>query len=96
RTLVQGGGAVPFDLSYFHPWLPRSAEGRYVLYREPLADARAELPSGEVLRLLYAIWRRAYRIDFPLQSDTFCYMLDRLHTAGTVGIHPDFIAPAER
>ena len=95
QMLVSAGKAIPFDFPYFHPWMPRRSEGRYVLYREPLADARAELPADEVVRLVYAIWRRAYRIRFPLQSDTFCYMLDRLHTAGTVGIHPDFIAPAE-
>ena len=77
-TLVGGGGAIPFSFSYFHPWLPRSAEGKYVLYREPVGDRRAELPPGEVLGLLYVIWRRAYRIDYPLQSDTFRYMLDQV------------------
>jgi hypothetical protein len=55
-----------------------------VLYREPVGDLRAELPASEVLRLLYVIWRRAYRVDYPLQRDTFCYMLDQLEgrTAG--------------
>ena len=24
-TLVDSGGAIPFDVGYFHPWLPRSA-----------------------------------------------------------------------
>ncbi|HEX2076124.1 MAG TPA: hypothetical protein VHG08_00395 [Longimicrobium sp.] len=80
QTLIGAGQAVPFDFPYFHPWMPRRAEGRYVLYREPLADRRAELPGHEVVRLVYAIWRRAYRIRFPLQSDTFCYMLDRLRS----------------
>lgn len=92
RTLVDAGKAIPFDFPYFHPWMPRRSEGRYVLYREPLADAREELPAQEVVRLVYAIWRRAYRIRFPLQSETFCYMLDRLHAAETVGAHPDFAA----
>lgn len=85
RTLVSSGGAVPFDVSYFHPWLPRSAEGRYILYREPVGDPRPELPAEEVLHLLYSIWRRAYRIDFPLQSDTFCYMLEQLEGKPIVG-----------
>jgi hypothetical protein len=70
--------------------MPRRSEGRYVLYREPLADTRTELPAQEVVRLVYAIWRRAYRIRFPLQSETFCYMIDRLESAGTIGAHPDF------
>lgn len=78
RALVDRGGAIRFGLSYFHPWLPQRAEGWYVLYREPVDDFRIEIASSEILRLLYVIWRRVYRIDFPLQSDTFCYMLDQL------------------
>ena len=90
QTLVRAGQVIPFDFPYFHPWMPRRSEGKYVLYREPLADGRAELPAQEVVRLVYAIWRRAYRIRFPLQSETFCYMIDRLESAGTIGAHPDF------
>ncbi|HEX2091106.1 MAG TPA: GNAT family N-acetyltransferase [Longimicrobiaceae bacterium] len=90
RTLVREGRAVPFDFPYFHPWMPRRAENRYVLYREPLGDTRAEIPSEEVLRLVYGIWRRAYRIRFPTQSETFCYMLQQLEGRDTVGVHPDF------
>lgn len=90
RTLVSEGRAIPFAFPYFHPWMPRRSEGRYVLYREPLADARPTLPADEVVRLVYAIWRRAYRIRFPLQSETFCYMLNYLETHGTIGTHADF------
>lgn len=90
RSLVRRGRAVPFDFPYFHPWMPRSAEGRYVLYREPLADPRPEIPADEAARLVYAIWRRGYRIRFPLQSEIFRYMLDEIDKRGTIGIHPDF------
>lgn len=83
-TLVDSGGAIPFDLGYFHPWMPRSAEGRYVLYREPVGDRRPMLPPREVLGLLYVIWRRAYRIDYPLQSETFRYMQEQLEGRGEV------------
>lgn len=92
QTLVGAGKVIPFDVPYFHPWMSRRSEGKYVLYREPLADARRELPADEVVRLVYAIWRRAYRIRFPLQSDTFCYMVDRVKATGTIGTHPDFAA----
>ena len=91
RTLVRAGTAIPFAFPYFHPWMPRRSEGRYVLYREPLADPRPTLPAEEVVHLVYAIWRRAYRIRFPLQNDTFCYMLDSLQAQGEIGVHPDFI-----
>ncbi|HEX7241340.1 MAG TPA: hypothetical protein VF263_13780 [Longimicrobiaceae bacterium] len=90
RTLVGSGRAIPFDLPYFHPWMPRRAEGRYVLYREPVADPRPELPVPEVERLLFAIWRRAYRVRYPLQSETFGYMLGRLEGRGSIGTDPEF------
>lgn len=90
RTLVNAGEAIPFAFPYFHPWMPRRSEGRYVLYREPMADARPTLPADEVVRLVYAIWRRAYRIRFPLQSDTFCYMVQYLEEHGIIGTHADF------
>jgi GNAT superfamily N-acetyltransferase len=90
QTLVQAGQAVTFDIPYFHPWMSRRSEGRYVLYREPMADARTELPADEVVRLVYAIWRRAYRIRFPLQSETFCYMIDRLQASGMIGPDAEF------
>ncbi len=92
QTLVGAGRVIPFGFPYFHPWMPRRSEGRYVLYREPMADARAELPAEEVVRLVYAIWRRAYRIRFPLQSETFCYMIDRVKASGTIGPDPELTA----
>ena len=95
RTLVDAGEAIPFAFPYFHPWMSRRAEGRYVLYREPMADARPTLSADEVVRLVYAIWRRAYRIRFPLQSDTFCYMVQYLEEHGTIGTHADFAVAAE-
>lgn len=95
RTLVRGGRAVPFDLRYFHPWMSRRSEGSYVLYREPVADPRRELPTHEVAGLLYDIWRRAYRIRYPLQSDTFCYMLRQLEGRESVGADPEVTGEAE-
>ncbi len=93
RTLVRRGRAIPFDFSYFHPWMPIRAEGRYVLYREPHADMRAEIPAEEAIRLVYNIWRRAYRVRFPLQSDIFCYMMEQLAGRETVGVAPEFLEP---
>lgn len=29
-----------------------------------------------------------------MQSETFCYMIDRLHATGTIGKHPDFAQTA--
>lgn len=94
ETLVDKGRAITFDLPYFHPWMPMKQEGVYVLYREPLGDPRPELPSREVVALLYAIWRRAYRISYPTQSETFCYMLDKVESKDMIGPDPEFLTTA--
>jgi hypothetical protein len=91
---VREGRVMPLDVPYFHPWMARRSEGYYVLYREPLADRRPELPSEEVARMLEAIWRRAYRIRDPESRDTFRYMLQRLEGRETVGADPDFPRPS--
>ena len=94
RSLIQRGQAIPFDVGYFHPWMALRSEGKYILYREPIADARAELPAQEVASLLFSIWRRAYRIRYPLQSETFCYMLRKLEGRTMVGPDPDLMRTA--
>lgn len=93
RRLVREGRVLPLDFPYFHPWMSRRREGYYALYREPLADTRTELPSDEVAGLVEAIWRRAYHVRSPKQSDTFQYMMRRLGERETIGADPDFLAP---
>ena len=90
KTLVRDGEAIPFDMPYFHPWQSRRGHARYVLYREPVSDPRTDLGADEVLRLLYNIYRRAYRLRFPLHSDNFCFMLGDLEGRETVGVHANF------
>ena len=93
RMLVREGRVMVLDVPYFHPWMSRRKEGYYALYREPLADARPELPAEEVARMIEAIWRRAYRIRSPLQRDSYQYMMERLEGRETVGADPDFFRP---
>lgn len=89
RRLVRTRGAIPFDLTYYHPGmrLDPAAPG-YVLYREPIGDARRELPAAEVGRVLYAVWRRGYRVRYPLERETFRAMLAELEGRATIGAHP--------
>ncbi len=93
RMLVREGRVMVLDVPYFHPWMSRHSEGYYVLYREPLADKRTELPSEEVARVIEAIWRRAYRIQSPSHRDTFRYMMKHLQGLETVGPDPGFAGP---
>ena len=86
QQLVKQGRAIPFDFNYFHPWQPLSREGAYVFYRESIADGRTVVPSAEVKALVYAIWRYAYRVSYPSQSETFRYMLEQLDGRDEIGV----------
>jgi ribosomal protein S18 acetylase RimI-like enzyme len=86
QRLVRERAAIPFDLRYYHPGLDASdPDEEWVLYRQPVGDAREELPAVEVRQLLYAIWRRAYRVRWPLERPGFRSMLQELEGRESVG-----------
>lgn len=96
RRLVRERGVIPFDLEYYHPGVePAETATRYVLYRQPVGDRREELPVQLVRRVLYSIYRRAYRVTYPLRSAPFRNMLQQLEGLTSVGVHPAFaeVAP---
>lgn len=86
QRLLRTKGAVAFDLHYRHPGV--TAEGspeEHVLYRQPVGDLRDELPAHLVRRILYAIYRRGYRIPYPLELPGFRAMLEELEHRSAVG-----------
>ena len=86
RRLVRHHHAIPLDLTYFQPPVrPTEPEVPLVLYYQPLRRARKRLPVAEVRRLLYAIWRRGYRIASPLEDARFRRMLRSLEGRKWVG-----------
>jgi GNAT superfamily N-acetyltransferase len=88
--LVRERAAIPFDLRYYHPGVdPERPDEEWVLYRQPVGDERVEIPSAEVGKLLYAIWRRAYRVRWPLQRPGFNLMLEQLAGRASVGNLPE-------
>jgi GNAT superfamily N-acetyltransferase len=88
RRLVREKAVLPLDLTYFHPGLdPSEGNARWILYRQPIADRRELLPAAEVRQLLYAIWRRAYRVRWPLEREGFIHMLDQLAEREEIGAH---------
>lgn len=92
RRLVRERSVIPLHLDYLHPGEnPAEPTARWILYRQTLADTREALPVLEVRRLLYAIWRRAYRVRWPLEREGFHAMLRELEGRETVGPHPDFV-----
>jgi GNAT superfamily N-acetyltransferase len=72
-------GAILFDFDYYHPGMaPGDGTPRFNLYREPILDSRPVLPRSVTRRILYSIYRRAYRVRYPLERPGFCAMLEAL------------------
>lgn len=89
RRLVRDRAVLPLHLTYFHPGEdPEDPDADWILYRQPVSDRREELPAEEVRQLLYAIWRRAYRVRWPLEREGFTWMIEELQARETVGAHP--------
>jgi GNAT superfamily N-acetyltransferase len=78
RSLARNRDVIVFDLNYYHPGMRLEGAPPYALYREPIGDARRELGADEVRRILYSVWRRGYRVRYPLQRDTFRAMIEEL------------------
>jgi GNAT superfamily N-acetyltransferase len=91
-TLVRTGSVIPFDLEYFHPGShPESSDERYVLYREVLSDSRERIPAVETARILYAIYRRAYRVRYPLERENFRTMIEQVEQREEIGPDPEVL-----
>lgn len=90
RRLIRTRGAIPFDLDYYHPGMTPGGAERYILYRQPVGDHRRELSAALTRRIIYAIYRRAYRVRYPLQRAGFAAMIEQLQHCRSVGVHPDF------
>ncbi len=77
--LVKEHGAIALDIPYYQPSVrPGTEPVPLVLYYQPLRRIRESLPAGEVVDLLYNIWRHAYKIARPWQDPLFREMLDAI------------------
>jgi ribosomal protein S18 acetylase RimI-like enzyme len=95
RVLVSRHHAIALDFPYYQPALHGSEKGvSLVMYYEPIGERRRSLPAGEVRRLLYTMWRRAYRVASPLGNANFRRMLRALHGRRRIGSRPP--APTHR
>jgi len=90
KRLVRRRGAVPFDITYYHPGVEPPDRPLHALYRQPISDDRIEVPSALVRRLLYAVYSRGYRVRYPLLHRGFTAMLEELESRDVVGMHPKF------
>ncbi|HSF17221.1 MAG TPA: GNAT family N-acetyltransferase [Vicinamibacteria bacterium] len=79
-------GASALDIEYYQPPLEDHKNPvPLVLYVEPVAEGFAELTVQQVSRILYALYRRLYRIPYPLQDPNFRCMLKQLKGREHVG-----------
>jgi GNAT superfamily N-acetyltransferase len=86
RSLVHREGAIALDFDYYQPTLGGGRQPvALVLYYQPLGAVRRSLSVAELRRLLYSIWRRAYRVPQPLARPAFRRMLRSLEGRRRVG-----------
>jgi len=86
RYLVRERKVLALDVDYRQPPLRKnSAEVRLVLYVEPIGEPVKRLDADRVRAVLYAIYRRLYRIRFPLRTRSFRAMLRSLGNRRTIG-----------
>jgi len=86
RTLAGRPGVILLDFPYLQPKLRAGdAPSPFTLYYESLRRQRTRLPVTELRRILYAIWRRIYRIPRPLDRPGFRAMLRALEGRRTIG-----------
>ncbi len=86
RTLVTREGAIALDFPYFQPSLGGKHQAvPFVLYYQPLGVRKKTLGTAELRRLLYTMWRRAYRIARPLASREFRQMLRSIEGRRRIG-----------
>ncbi len=84
--LVAKDGAIALDFPYEQPDLEGGGSPvPLVMYYQPLGRPRKSVPAEKVRRLLYTIWRRAYRIPRPLKRPAFRRMLRSLKGRRNIG-----------
>lgn len=86
RHLAARRDVLVLDFRYYQPRLrDGDAATPFRFYYQALTRHRARLPTAELRRILYAIWRRVYRIQRPLDQPAFRAMLRSLARRAAVG-----------
>lgn len=95
--VVKRRGAIPLDFEYYHPGIDPSGKHQpFVMYLEPIDDARRELPTLLVTRIVFSVYRMVYRIRYPLLHPNFRLMIEALEERETIGPDEDIVARAEK
>lgn len=90
-ALARRPSVLVLNIPYFQPRLYADDKpSPFVLYYESIGRPRRWLAASELRRILYAIWRRAYRVSRPVERPAFKRMLKALEGRRRIGPHPDF------
>ena len=86
RRLARSPRVLMLDFPYYQPRLRDDDDpSPFVLYIEAFGNARRRIPVAELKQILFAIWRRIYRIPRPLDRPAFRAMMRALEGRRTVG-----------
>jgi hypothetical protein len=86
RNLVRHENALALDFDYYQPSLRIERNPvPMILYYQPLGKPRKWLTTVELKRMLYAMWRRPYRISRPLARPAFRRMMRQLEGRRRIG-----------
>jgi hypothetical protein len=84
--LAARDGVLLLDLRYHQPSLrANDPPSPFTLYYESLGRPRSRIAVSELRRILFAIWRRIYRIARPLDRPAFRAMMRALDGRRTIG-----------
>ena len=78
RHLVNRRDALALDITYLQPAIGDARPVPLVLYWESLGAPRRSISVATARKLLYALWRRLYRVQRPLEDRSFRKMLQQL------------------
>jgi GNAT superfamily N-acetyltransferase len=86
RHLVRHESAIALDFDYVQPSLGGNrAPVSLVMYYQPHGRPKKTLGVAELRKLLFTIWRRAYRVSRPLSHPEFRRMLRSLGERRRIG-----------
>lgn len=86
---IRRRGSLVLDLDYFQPSTDGTSVVPLALYLQPTSGRKVRsLPASDLRRVLYAIYRRLYRIRFPLKQPEFRRMMRELEGRDRVGARP--------
>ncbi len=86
RALIRRRRVLALNFAYHQPKLHRGQPTvPMVFYYESMDRIRRRLPTVELRRLLFTIWRRIYRIPRPMSDPAFRRMLRELAGRASIG-----------